>query len=176
MKTAKLIALAIATLMTLVLCNTVQAQKNALVSFKGIEVSAGHEEEGEAYGWMCYARTSGSLTGNFTLSMDYDGTKSAGTNSIVTGGAWTLPVYASSKFLASRPVLEDPYQGVLFGSVIGGDVTWDKYGTATIQLKMLIQGGTQAMTDLRGNAFLVGTLTYGEKLGTFNGTIYFEFQ
>ena len=177
MKT-KLLAFTVTLLLTLVLSGAVQAQKAAVVSFDGIEIATGHEEAGEAYGWMCYARTTGTFPGNLTLTMDYTGTKAPGTSSDVTGGSWTLPVYATSKFSAIRPILIDPYQGVLFGSVVAGGITWNKDGSAaTIELKLTIRGGTQAMADLHGDAILYGTVSYDEKGGgPFVGTIYFEFQ
>jgi hypothetical protein len=177
MKT-KICAFTVAFLLTLALSGAVQAQKGAVVSFNGIEIATGHEEPGEAYGWMCYARTTGTFPGNLTMTMDYLGTKGPGMSSDVTGGSWTLPVYATSKFSALRPILIDPYQGVLFGSVDGGSVTWNKDGSeATLELKLTVRGGTQAMKDLKGEAILYGTVTYYEKGGgPFVGTIYFTFQ
>ncbi|MCM3871991.1 MAG: hypothetical protein ND895_15005 [Pyrinomonadaceae bacterium] len=178
MKITKFMALAIAVLITVLLSSSAQAQKGAFVSFKGIEVSTGHEETGEAYGWMCYAKTTGTLPGNLTLSMNYEGTKAPGTFSTVTGGAWTLPVYEQSALSTMRPIRIDPYLGVLFGSVEAGAVTWDKAGTtATVELKLLIRGGTQALADVGGTAVLYGTVNYGEKgTATFDGTIYFDFK
>ena len=177
MKITRLTVLALTALITVLLAGTAQAQKGTFVSFKGIEISTGHEESAEAYGWMCYARTTGALPGNLTLSMDLTGMKAPGTGSDVSGGAWTLPVYMPTDFSRLRPVLLDPYQGVIFGSVEGGSVTWDKTGTsATVELKMLIKGGTQTMSEMRGSAYLYGTVFYDEKgRGTFDGSIYFEF-
>lgn len=160
MKTTKFIAFTIAVLTAVLLSSSVQAQTGAFVSFKGIEISTGHSEAGEAYGWMCYAKTTGALPGNFTLSMDYEGIKAPGTSSTVTAGAWTLPVYEETKFSTVRPIRIDSYQGVLFGSVEAGSVMWDKTGTTgTVELKLLIRGGTQAMADLRGTAVLYGTVS-----------------
>lgn len=178
MKMTRFVVFSIAVLVLVLFANTVQAQKGAVVSFKGIEISSGHEDPGEIYGWMCYAKTTGALPGNFTLSMDYDGVKAPGTTSSITDGNWTLPVYNSSTFGEVRPIRIDSYQGVLFGGVGGGTIVWDKYGTtATVELKMYIRGGTQAMADLKGSAILYGTVTYEEKgTGTFTGTIYFDFQ
>lgn len=174
MKT-RLVGFSIAVLAVVLLANTVQAQKGTFVSFEGIEISVGHEDPGEVYGWMCYAKTTGALPGNFTLSMDYEGVKAPGTTSSITTGNWTLPVYTSSS--AVRPISLDVYQGVLFGGVEGGAVVWDKSGTtATIELKMYIRGGTQAFADLKGTAILYGTVNYeGKGTGTFTGTIYFDF-
>lgn len=181
MKTMKLMSFAVAVLLAFLLSSTVQAQKDvgAFVTFQGIEISTGHENPSEAYGWMCYAKTTGALPGNFTLSMDFLGIKEPGTSSDVTGGAWTLPVYTTSKIYSEIPIRIDPYQGVLFGSVDGGSVTWDKTGaTATVELKMSIKGGTQTMANTAGTVILYGTVIYDEKtgLGTFDGTMYFDFQ
>ena len=178
MKTTKFMGLTIAALMSVVLYSAAQAQTGALVSFKGIEVSTGHQESDEAYGWMCYARTTGALPGNFTLSMDYAGNRAPGASSAVTNGAWTLPVYGESTFSTGRPIKLDAYQGVVFGSVEAGALNWDKAGTtATIELKLLIKGGTMNMAGVRGTAVLYGTVSYDEKgAGAFDGTIFFEFQ
>ena len=177
MKTTRLMVFALTALITVLLAGTAQAQKGAFVSFKGIEISTGHEESEEAYGWMCYARTTGAFPGNLTLTMDFAGAKTPGTSTDVTGGAWTLPVYMSTKFSRLRPISIDPYQGVIFGNVAGGGIVWDKTGTtATVELKMLIQGGTQTMSEMRGSAYLYGTVIYDVKgRGTFEGTIYFDF-
>lgn len=171
-------AIIIGVLMTMLCSTAVQAQTGAMVSFKGLEVSTGHEEPGEAYGWMCYAKTTGVFPGNFTMSLNYDGVKGPDITSEVTGGSWTLPVYGSSKFATVRPIPIDSYRGVVFGNVDGGDITWDKTGTtATVQLKLSIRGGTQSFSELRGTAILYGTIAYGEKgAGPFEGTIYFEFE
>lgn len=174
MKT-KLMALAVVALIMFFVSGTVQAQKGNVVSFQGIEISSGHDETGEAYGWMCYARTTAPFPGNFTLTMDYMGMKQPGTVSDVTGGSWTLPVYASSKY-SLRPWPLDAYQGVMFGSVEGGAITWDKLGS-TMELKLSITGGTQGFSGYRGSAILYGTLTYDEKGNeSWEGTIYFEFK
>jgi hypothetical protein len=173
MKT-KLMVLTVVVLLTIV-CGTVQAQKNNAVSFKGVEISTGHVEPGEAYGWMCYAKTTGTFPGNFTLTMDYAAMKEPGTQSDVIGGSWTLPVYATTKY-SLRPSPADAYQGVLFGNVEGGVITWDKLST-TMELKMNVSGGTQGFSEYRGTATLYGTLIYDEKGNeSWEGTIYFQFK
>ena len=169
MKKTRLIGFA-AAVITILLASTARAQEGAFVSFKGIEISSGHSETDEVYGWMCYARTTGALPGNLTLTMDYAGGKEPGLSSSVTDGAWTLPVYGST-------IKGSSYMGVLYGSVATGRVTWDKSGTANIELKLTISGGTQSMSDIRGMAALSATVSYDEKgVGTFHGTMYFEFQ
>src|ERR1043166_59512 len=174
MKT-KLMALTIVLLTTLVMSGSVQAQKGSSVSFKGVEIAAGHDEAGEAYGWMCYAKTTGAFPGNFTLTMDYAGIKEPGTESKIIGGSWTLPIYATSKY-SLRPTPLDAYQGVIFGNVESGIITWDKLGTK-MELQLNVNGGTQGFSDYRGTAFLYGTLSYDEKGNeTWDGTIYFQLK
>lgn len=171
MKTTKLTAFAVAAFITVLFANTVQAQKGAVVSFKGIEITSGHAEPDEVYGWVCYAKTAGALTGNFTLTMDLEGNKAPGTTNSVSGGAWTLPVYGFT-------IRGSSYMGVVYGNVTAGAVTWDKAGTTgNVELKLIITGSTQYMSGVKGNAVLYGTVTYDEKGGaTFNGKMYFEFQ
>jgi hypothetical protein len=171
-------AITLAILISVLCAGSAQAQKEKIVTFNGIEISAGHEEPGEAYGWICYARTGGALPGTLTVTMDYFGVKGPGVSSQVTGGGWTLPVFLTGRFsTAKRPITDDPYRGVLFGSVDGGEITWDKSGTlASVQLKLIIRGGTQDMQALSGSGVLQGTVIYDEKgRGTFSGLIYFDF-
>lgn len=172
----KFMALTVALLITLVLSGAVKAQSGTAVSFKGLEISTGYEEPGEAYGWMCYAKTTGAFPGSFTVSMDYLGTKAPGTSSSISGGSWTLPVYTTSKFSKLGPIPLESYQGVLFGTVEGGAITWGKDGNATMELKLIVQGGTQAFAGYSGGAVLYGTLAYSEKGAPWTGTIYFEFK
>ena len=178
MKATMLIAFTIAVLLSVVLSTAAQAQTGASVSFKGIEISAGHQDLVEAYGWICYAKTSGDLPGSLTVSMDYEGAKGPSAKSLVTGGAWTLPVYEQSTFANVRTTRIDSYQGLVFGSVDAGAITWNEAGTiATVELKLLIRGGTQAMSDLSGTAVLYGTVNYtGKGTATFSGSIYFELK
>ena len=172
----KFMAFAVALLVTLVLSGAVQAQSGTAVSFKGLEISGGYEEPGEAYGWMCYAKTTGAFPGSFTMSMNYLGTKEPGTSSSISGGSWTLPVYTTSKFSRFGPIPLESYQGVLFGTVEAGAVTWGKDGNATMELKLTVKGGTQGFVGYSGDAVLYGTLAYSEKGAPWTGTIYFNFD
>jgi hypothetical protein len=173
----KFIALASALLVTLVLSGAVQAQSGAAVSFKGLEISTGYEEPGEAYGWMCYAKTTGAFPGSLTMSMNYLGTKAPGMSSYITGGSWTLPVYATtSKLSRLGPIPLESYQGVLFGTVEAGAITWGKDGNATMELKLTVQGGSQGFAGYSGSAVLYGALAYSDKGAPWTGTIYFDFK
>jgi hypothetical protein len=169
-KTTKLMAFAITALLTVLLSSSAQAQKGTSVSFKGIEVTAGHSESDDVYGWMCYAKTTGALSGNLTLTMDYEGgLKAPGMISLVNSGNWTLPVYAAT-------LQGTTYQGALYGTVETGEITWSKYGDI-VELKLAITGGTQSLIEVKGTATLYGSLSRaGTGARTFDGTMFFEFQ
>lgn len=174
MKMRKTLTFTFAILIAAFFSAQAQAQSGLVVSFKGLEVSPGYEEPGEIYTWMCYARTSGSLPGNLTLTMDIEGAKAPNTTVSIVRGNWVLPVYVEAT--TKLPIRVTGYQGVVFGSIDAGSATWDKYGTsANLELKLTIRGGTQAMADFRGTAVLYGTVYYYEKgVPIFNGTIYFQ--
>lgn len=121
-------------------------------SVRGIEVSAGHSESDDVYAWVCYGRTSGDITGNFTLSMNYAAQKTPGGFASISEGTWTLPIY-------SQDIKGESYKGMVYGNIQAGVVVWDKSGNATIQLKLLIVGGTEGMTDVHGTGIFYGTVT-----------------
>src|SRR4051812_4873676 len=71
-------------------------EEGALSTFNGFEITTGHPEGADTYGWTCYGRTAGALPGNFTLTANYDTPPDEGTAGFaqaITGGTWTLPVY-----------------------------------------------------------------------------------
>lgn len=146
-------------------------QTGAVLTIKGFEVSPGTQEYGETYGWTCFGRATGDLTGDFTMSIDLTSVKTPGGASFVESGDWTLFVYTQS-------IRGATYIGALYGNVQAGEVTWGKAGmTASMELKMLITGGTDTMSNVNGTATLFATVTYDEKgTGTFGGTLVFEFQ
>jgi hypothetical protein len=180
MKATRLMAFAIAALITGLLSGAAQAQigpptpidqTGPVITIQGLEISAGTQEVGETYGWICFGKASGDMAGNFTLSMDIASFKNPGTRSLVTHGGWTLPVYAQT-------IRGATYLGALYGTVESGEVAWDKAGTtASMELRLVITGGTDSMRDLSGAAVLLATVTYAEKgAGAFNGTLFLEFK
>lgn len=179
MRTTKYIVASLTLLLTGLFGTSTQAQSRpvpvgqtgAVVTIKGVEVSPGTEEFGETYGWTCFGRATGDLTGDYTLWMDINSVRNPGGTAFVKSGNWTLPVY-------ERTIRGATYMGALYGNVQFGEVTWDKTGTtAWMELKLLITGGTETMRDTNGTAFLYATVTYDEKgTGAFAGTLVFEFQ
>jgi hypothetical protein len=179
MKTTKYMTAAIVALLTGLFCVAAQAQirpipveqTGPVLTIKGVEISAGTQEDGETYGWICFGRATGDLSGDFTLSMDLTSVKTPGGYAFVESGDWTLPVYVQT-------IRGAAYMGALYGTVEAGEVTWDMTGmTASMQLKLLITGGTETMSGINGTASLFATVTYDEKgAGAFDGTLTFEFQ
>ncbi|MDT5157163.1 MAG: hypothetical protein QOH51_1520 [Acidobacteriota bacterium] len=194
MPTNKRVALIVAFAVTVVLCGlTAQAQSKYVSNFNGFEMSQGHKElSGEAYGWVCYGKTSGYLPGNLTLMMDYQAQSEVGldtiarvsdiigggnNNKIITGGNWTLPVYTTTIRGTTT------YVGVLYGTVTSGTFTWDDMGyTGTMNLKLQITGGTQTMVGWQGTVDFDATVNPGPA-PIFNGspppmdgTLTFNFQ
>jgi hypothetical protein len=179
MPTNKRVALAVAFAVTVVLCGlTAQAQSKYVNNFNGFEISQGHKElSGEAYGWVCYGKTSGYLPGNLTLMMDYQAQSEMGYDKIITGGNWTLPVYAQTIRGGTT------YLGVLYGTVTSGTMTWDAMGyTGTMNVKLQITGGTQTMVGWQGTADFDATVNPGPapifngSPPPMNGTLTFNFQ
>jgi hypothetical protein len=113
--------------------------------FTGFEITSGYPEHDEIYGWVCYGRVTGVLSGDFTLTMDYVQAKSLpGSFSPVERGQWTFPVY-------TRTIRGETYMGVLYGNVVDGGIQWDYVGTTgTMSLKLDITGGTMTLEGLKG--------------------------
>lgn len=179
MPTNKRFALAVAFAATIVLCGlTAQAQSKFVNNFNGFEISKGHNEpSGAAYGWVCYGKTSGYLPGNLTLMMNYEAQGGTVSDKIITGGDWTMPVYAQT--IRGTTI----YSGVLYGTVTSGTFTWDDMGyTGTMNVKLQITGGTQTMVGWQGTADFNATVNPGPapifdgSPPAMNGTLTFDFQ
>jgi hypothetical protein len=179
MPTNKRVALIVAFAVTVVLCGlTAQAQSKYVNNFNGFEISQGHTElSGEAYGWVCYGKTSGYLPGNLTLMLNYQPQNDAGFDKTITGGNWTLPVYTTTIRGTTT------YVGVLYGTVTSGTFTWNDMGyTGTMNVKLQITGGTQTMVGWQGTADFDATVNLGPtpifngSPPPMNGTLTFNLQ
>lgn len=155
--------------------------EGSLSTFNGFEITTGHSEGADTYGWTCYGRTAGALPGNFTLTANYDTPPDEGTAGVsqaITGGTWTLPVYKQT--LAGMT-----YVGALYGTVTEGKFMWDDNGSsATMKVQLQITGGTQTMEGLQGTAIFDATVTRVAAsrfpptpgLPLMKGTLTFYFQ
>ena len=137
-------------------------------NFTGLEINPGNAVGDDVYGWVCYGRTSGSINGNFTLMLDYLGMPMPGGRNSIKGGNWTLPVYATS-------IRGETYMGVLYGNVSGGEIQWDKFGTATYTLNLNITGGSQMLEGLTGQADFTATAYYDGAKTRMKGSVTFYF-
>jgi hypothetical protein len=114
-------------------------------------------KEETMFGYTFLGRTSGSLPGSITLSMNCTpATPTPGGSSALTGGSWTLPIYMTE--------VRGGYAGSLFGTIVKGTMTWDKTGTnANIYFVLNVDGGTQSWEGIQGYATFAGTLFVDEK-------------
>lgn len=110
-----------------------------------------------AFGYSFLGRTTGSMPGSFTLSMNCaPAIPMPGETTEMTGGSWTLPVYIKEA--------KGGYAGSLYGNIAKGSMNWDKTGTsANVYLVLNVNGGTQTWDGAQGYATFVGTLLVNEK-------------
>lgn len=110
-----------------------------------------------AFGYSFLGRTTGSMPGSFTMSMNCaPAIPMLGETNEMTGGSWTLPVYIMEA--------KDGYAGSLYGTIAKGSMNWDKTGTnANVYIVLNVDGGTQTWDGARGYATFVGTLVVDEK-------------
>lgn len=129
----------------------------SLSTFNGFEITTGHQESADTYGWVCYGRTGGALPGNFTLTANYETPPDEGTAGVsqaITGGTWTLPVY-------KQTLTGTTYMGALYGTVTDGKFMWDDNGSSTMKVQLQITGSTQTMDGWKGTAIFDATITRG---------------
>lgn len=109
------------------------------------------------FGYSFLGRTTGSMPGSFTLSMNCTpATPIPGESSELTGGSWTLPVYMKD--------LGGGYEGSLYGTIAKGRMDWDKTGTnANLYFVLNVDGGTQTWDGVGGYATFTGTMFVDEK-------------
>ena len=123
-----------------------------------------------AFGYSFLGRTTGSLPGSFTLSMNCTpATPTPGETSDMTGGSWTLPVYMTE--------VRGGYAGSLYGTIAQGTMNWDKTGTAAnVYIVLNVDGGTQSWDGVQGYATFVGTLFIDEETQktTLTGDLVFN--
>lgn len=132
-----------------------------IVTVNAIEVTDGvigmdNQTKSETvFGYTFLGRTTGSMPGSFTLSMNCTpAIPVPGQASDLTGGSWTLPIYIKG----------GGYEGSLYGTVSKGIMNWDKTGTnASVYLVLNVAGGTQNWDGVGGYATLTGNLFVDEK-------------
>jgi len=135
-----------------------------IVKVNAIEVADGvigldtQTKKETAFGYSFLGRTTGSLPGSLTLSMNCTpATPIPGVTTELTGGAWTLPVYMTG-------IKGTGYAGSLYGTIAKGTMNWDKTGTgANVYMVLNVDGGTQSWDGVQGYATFVGTLLVDEK-------------
>jgi hypothetical protein len=144
---------------------------NAIEITDGILGTEDATKKETAFGYSFLGRTTGSLPGSFTLSMNCTpAIPIPGETSELTGGIWTLPVYA--------PAIEGGgYAGSLYGTVAKGEMLWDMSATgANVYFVLNVDGGTQSWNGVSGYATFAGTIFVDEKTQktTLSGNLVFN--
>lgn len=121
----------------------------------GLDIQTKNET---AFGYSFLGKTSGSLPGSLTLSINTTpATPVPGQESEITGGAWTLPVYEDG-------IEGTGYAGSLYGTITKGAMIWDKTGIrADVYILLNVDNGTQSWEGSNGEATFSGTLFVDEK-------------
>lgn len=142
---------------------------NAIEVSDGIIGTDNLTKKETAFGYSFLGRTTGSLPGSFTLSMNCaPAIQLPGETSEVSGGSWTLPVYMTE--------VRGGYAGSLYGTIAQGTMDWDKTGTsANVYIVLNVDGGTQSWDGVSGFATFVGTVFIDEKTQktTLSGDLVF---
>ena len=136
-------------------------------TLSGIEISPGIIIGSVRHGATFLGHAAGQLPGVWAVSINYTPPHPGPsvTNTIV-GGSWALAVYSNGTF-----------EGVVFGSVPDGTVTWNATGTvATISADLTVLGGTGALVGATGTGTFTGTLSHLTFPPTIAGTLSLSFS
>ena len=178
MKRTKHLAFAIALTFIAGLIWSAQAQvplRIRTATVQGIEISPGIEGTEGLYGTSYVGRTTGQWPGSFFVSLNY--ARSGAPIGIsppeyislfdnIAGGTWSMPIYNTL------------YRGAIYGQVYSGTIEWNDFSksTATVNLELIIDGGTKNFAGVSGKGTFSGTLnriTNGKP--ELNGTLRFEY-
>jgi hypothetical protein len=142
------------------------------------QLSAGDTEYAmaETYGWTCYGKTSGDLTGFMFVSLNYalpeylstDKVEAGSTpveiilpTSNVTGGSWSKLIF-----------MRGQYVGSVYGKVVGGTLVWSQMDlSATMSLQLTADDGTGYFVGNAGKGTFEGTLDPSQKSGNLTGVL-----
>jgi hypothetical protein len=125
------------------------------------ELSSGDSEYAmqETYGWTCYGKTNGDLSGFMFISMNY--TVPEKSDSRVTGGSWSKLIFINGQ-----------YVGSVYGKIVGGTIVWsDADLTAKMSLELSADDGTGAYLGSIGKGRFDGMLDRTGKTGTISGAL-----
>jgi hypothetical protein len=145
-----------------------------------IEVSPGETNYSIAttYGETYYGETSGDESGYLFISINSTLPKAATASpespgatadqpqpieqaSEVTGGSWTRQIFLRGKYIGS-----------VYGRIAGGTLIWSQTDlSATVNLDLLVDNGTQAFVDRTGKGRFAGALDRMSKVPTISGQL-----
>jgi hypothetical protein len=140
---------------------------SATDTLSGIETSPGIIIGSVRHGATFVGHAAGQLPGIWAVSINYTPPHPGPsvTNTIV-GGSWALAVFSNGTF-----------EGVVYGSVPDGTVTWNAAGTvASISADLTVLGGTRAFVGATGTGTFTGTLSHLTFPPTIAGTLSLSFS
>jgi hypothetical protein len=133
----------------------------------GIEIFPGIIVGNVRHGATFVGHAAGQLPGAWAVSINYT-PPHPGPNVVntIVGGSWALAVYSNGTF-----------EGVVFGSVPDGTVTWNATGTiASISADLTVLGGTGAFVGATGTGTFTGMLSHLTFPPTIAGTLGLSFS
>jgi hypothetical protein len=134
-------------------------------TLSGIEISPGIIIGNVRHGATFLGRAAGQLPGVWAVSINYTPPHPGMTNMIV-GGSWELAVFSNGTF-----------EGVIYGSVPDGTVTWNSTVTiGTVSADLTVLGGTGAFVGATGTGTFTGTLSHLTFPPTIAGTLNLNFS
>lgn len=146
------------------------------VKVDAIELSRGQVDftSGTTYGWTCYGKTEGDLSGFMFVSLNYDAPAGfaggidvmpVGGASSVVGGSWSKLVF-----------MKGEYVGSISGTIIGGNLIWnEKTQNWSVNLNLLSEQGTEALVGNTGKGSFAGTLDQNGKVSTVSGLLTLDY-
>jgi hypothetical protein len=136
-------------------------------TLSGIEISPGIVIGSVRHGATFLGRAAGQLPGVWAVSINYTPPR-PGPNVVntIVGGSWALAVFSNGTF-----------EGVVYGSVPDGTVTWNATGTvASISADLTVLGGTGQFIGATGTGTFSGTLSHLTFPPTIAGTLSLSFS
>jgi hypothetical protein len=143
------------------------ASTAATDALSGIEISPGIILGNVRHGATFVGHAAGQLPGVWAVSINYTPPHPGpGVTNTIVGGSWSLAVFSNGTF-----------EGIVYGSVPDGTVTWNAAGTvASISADLTVLGGTGAFVGATGTGTFTGTLSHLTFPPTIGGTLSLSFS
>jgi hypothetical protein len=196
MSRIKFSALATVTMFLLGVFASVSAQKSAIpivpavpplngtysINLSANELSPGDTKFAtqETYGWTCYGKTNGDLSGFMFISMNYTVPELVGKDSSSPSGNPPQPIFPTSKVTGgswSKLIFtKGQYVGSVYGRIVSGELVWSTTDlNAKVHLELVADDGTGSFVRNIGKGTFEGTLDRMNKQPKVSGALTLEF-